>query len=437
MRYQKVEVKIWNDEKFVTLSPSQKFLHLYLLTSPHSNLAGIYTIKKGYICEDIQADIKDLDKDLERLLDMGLIRYDIATSIVYIPNFLKHNPITNPNQLKSAINILLDLPKNPFSSIVYQGLPKGLVRDLPKDMVSRFEAPIEVDKNVSSETGAPTTTGKTDEKPDFATGKTEEQKPDIKSDTCEGLTKDLRNPSEADSHPRAVELRIEQETRTEAEEERDNKIKISVNDCDVSIEKKPDETEIEAHTPKKPKKENPRLQEAIEIIEYFNVTYNAKYKTDHKRNKEIVGQIIARLEDFFEFPDFKAVFARKYRQWGNDERMSNAFNLLTLTRLSNFEKYLNEVDPNPALNTPRNETATERRVREDNEFREEQLKKVREEQEKNGKRTDDTGIIDVQSRAIGDGSFQETRLIPGIGETTFTDEDLRPGNTRSLDIIPQ
>ncbi len=112
MRYQKIESHIWFDEKFTGLSHSAQLLFLYVLTSPHGNLAGIYVLKKGYACDDMKTLPEDFEKDLEELSSKELIRYDKATQVIWIKNFLKHNPLENRNQKISAIRRISSLPKS-------------------------------------------------------------------------------------------------------------------------------------------------------------------------------------------------------------------------------------------------------------------------------------------------------------------------------------
>lgn len=139
MRYQKIESKIWHDEKFIALSPMQQRLFFYILTCPHSNLTGIFVLKPGYVCEDLKCLPKDFEKDLTKLIQKGLIFYDQNTSVLLIKNFLKHNPITNPNQRKAVAKELSALPKSlllrTFEGLypdLCEGLPKGLIEVLLK-----------------------------------------------------------------------------------------------------------------------------------------------------------------------------------------------------------------------------------------------------------------------------------------------------------------
>lgn len=131
MRYQKIESKIWNDEKFTRLTPMQQRLFFYILTCPHGNLIGLFVLKKGYICEDLKCLPKDLDKDLTSLCESKLIYFDNTTQVVWIKNFLKHNPITNPNQRKAAVKMIMDLP-NTFLLQQFLVLNKELAEVLPE-----------------------------------------------------------------------------------------------------------------------------------------------------------------------------------------------------------------------------------------------------------------------------------------------------------------
>jgi len=110
-RYQKVESRIWHDEKFKVLSDDAKILFLYFLTSPHSNLIGVYVLPKPYIMADLKWDQKRLNKPFTQLLEKGLFYYDESVELILITNHIEHNPIENPNQAKSAEKILNSLPR--------------------------------------------------------------------------------------------------------------------------------------------------------------------------------------------------------------------------------------------------------------------------------------------------------------------------------------
>ena len=137
MRYTKIHTQIWNDEKFTRLTPSQQRLFLYILTSPHSNIVGFYVLKSTYIQGDLEVLPKDLAKDLAKLCHEGLISYDENLQVVLIHNWLKHNPITNPNQRLAAKKILGELPKTELFKefkVLCEVLNEVLLEAIPKSL---------------------------------------------------------------------------------------------------------------------------------------------------------------------------------------------------------------------------------------------------------------------------------------------------------------
>jgi hypothetical protein len=111
-RYIRIATKFWQDEKARRLSDDAKLLYLYVLTSPHSNMAGYYVLPKPYVVYDLQWLPERLDKALAELLHQGLIKYCKRSDVVLIPNFLKYNPIQNQNQAKGAARRVAELPSN-------------------------------------------------------------------------------------------------------------------------------------------------------------------------------------------------------------------------------------------------------------------------------------------------------------------------------------
>ena len=116
-------------------------LFLYLLTSPHSNLLGIYVLKRGYATEDLEWTTEGLNKALTEVLDQGLISYDDKGGVILLKKYLCHNPITNPNQLKAGLKILSSLPKSVIFQelkVIVEGLPEGLTKGLLEGLGEGF-----------------------------------------------------------------------------------------------------------------------------------------------------------------------------------------------------------------------------------------------------------------------------------------------------------
>ena len=118
MRYQKIYTQIWQDEKFTKLDIDSQILFLYLLTSPHSNAIGFYSLPIGYIHADLYWSINKVKKKLTQLIQKNFILYDEKNSIILIKNYFKFNPIDNQNLFICAIKILNSLPKNSLISYI-------------------------------------------------------------------------------------------------------------------------------------------------------------------------------------------------------------------------------------------------------------------------------------------------------------------------------
>jgi len=122
-----VNTKFWDDSYIAKLSPNEKLAFLYLLTSPLTNIAGVYELPLKRASFDIGISAKEVsdifgkfEEDRKIVLDEGWIG---------IVNFIKHQSI-NPKvrqgiieELKKAPAKLLEkLPANHSLCIGYDSL---------------------------------------------------------------------------------------------------------------------------------------------------------------------------------------------------------------------------------------------------------------------------------------------------------------------------
>ncbi len=122
--YGSVCTSFWIDSKIQSLSNESKLLAVYLLTGPHTNMLGCFRLPVGYIAEDLRWDNKVVLSSLTELTKADFITYDNDLSWVLIHNFLKSNPIENPNQGKSIVKLVDKIPK---ASSVFKPLVNLLV----------------------------------------------------------------------------------------------------------------------------------------------------------------------------------------------------------------------------------------------------------------------------------------------------------------------
>ena len=180
--FTKVSNSLWNSDKFNKLGNDRaKLAYLYVLTCPHSNSAGCYTLKKGYLMADLDWDFEAIDPVLESLRSAGLIDYDHDTQTVRIVNWVTFNPPTNAKHalgilghLKTAASIELKRKTlQEFSSCIEA---KGFNNDKP--LVNAVNTLFsEYGKGIATETETKT---ETESRPDQDT----ERDQDAQSDDC-------------------------------------------------------------------------------------------------------------------------------------------------------------------------------------------------------------------------------------------------------------
>ncbi len=108
--YGKVHSSFWTSLTVRTMSEDARTLAMYLLTSPHGTIAGVFRLPDGYVCEDLQWDSKRVCKGFAELFGKGFANRCDTTKWVWITRHLVWNKLENPNQKKSAQKIAQSIP---------------------------------------------------------------------------------------------------------------------------------------------------------------------------------------------------------------------------------------------------------------------------------------------------------------------------------------
>jgi hypothetical protein len=109
--YRPIQCQIWTDETFKKLNKRQQLIFFYILTSPHSNMLGLYVLKQAYVAADLNMDEGEICGHMGVLGEAGLIQYDDKAEVVFIKNFIEHNKMRNPNAVTGAAKKAMTLPK--------------------------------------------------------------------------------------------------------------------------------------------------------------------------------------------------------------------------------------------------------------------------------------------------------------------------------------
>lgn len=108
--YGKVHTSFWTSPNIRALSDDGRALAIYLLTCPHGTIAGVFRLPDGYACDDLQWDSKRIKKTLSELLANGFATRCEATKWVWVTKHFVWNPPENPNQKKSALKVVMQIP---------------------------------------------------------------------------------------------------------------------------------------------------------------------------------------------------------------------------------------------------------------------------------------------------------------------------------------
>lgn len=148
--FTKIDERLWSDEKFGLLSNDGKLSFLYVLSCSHRNILGLYKLPIPYGAFDLRWSAERFSKGLDELSVMGLINYDTNTHIVYVKNFLKYNPLENPNQVTGAIKALDTMPETVVNGELVEYL-KDIDKPFIKPLLELFKKRLVKQEEVEEE----------------------------------------------------------------------------------------------------------------------------------------------------------------------------------------------------------------------------------------------------------------------------------------------
>lgn len=132
--YGKVQTEFWEHPGVRQLSSEGKLLYVYLLTGPHTNMAGCFKAPTGYVADDLGWVSDTVSKGFAELSREGFATFDESSRFVLVHRFLKFNQIANP---KMAIGMMKWFREVPDASPLKASLAAEIIEyvtHLPADM---------------------------------------------------------------------------------------------------------------------------------------------------------------------------------------------------------------------------------------------------------------------------------------------------------------
>lgn len=87
-----------------------RLLGLYLLTSPHRSLEGLFWLPQQYILGDLQWSPERLAEPFAKLTADGFVDYDETAEVILITKALKYQAPANPNMVTAALRRVQTIP---------------------------------------------------------------------------------------------------------------------------------------------------------------------------------------------------------------------------------------------------------------------------------------------------------------------------------------
>lgn len=144
-RFRKIDPRIWNDAKFMSLSDDAKLIFLFALTHPNLTMLGAMRASVPGLADELGWAQERFAERFAEPLAKGLFCYDQQGKLLWVHNYLKYNPLENPNQLIAAISTLDLLPECATKTLVLQSLKETSERfgkPLPEPFAEPFAEPL-------------------------------------------------------------------------------------------------------------------------------------------------------------------------------------------------------------------------------------------------------------------------------------------------------
>lgn len=125
--YRQIHMSFWTDAKVVDdFTPEDKYFYVYLLTNPHTNLAGCYELSMKQASDETGYNREAIEKIIKRMEnEHHVVAYDKATKEVLIVNWSKYNWINSEKFRKPLEKEILSVKSKPFREYLQTKFERG------------------------------------------------------------------------------------------------------------------------------------------------------------------------------------------------------------------------------------------------------------------------------------------------------------------------
>lgn len=135
-RYRKIDIRMWGDDRFKSLSqlqPSAQALWIYLLTGPHTTMIpGLSRIGQAACAEELNWPIDDFRRCWSEIEAQGIATASWRDKVIWIPNAIKYDPPRAPDNVTAWGDIWDLIPECDLKTQAAIALHKALSQANPK-----------------------------------------------------------------------------------------------------------------------------------------------------------------------------------------------------------------------------------------------------------------------------------------------------------------
>ena len=104
------EPAFWHDDYIMNLNYKEKFVYSYLFTNTYCNQAGVYNLPLKLVCIELDLPQEEIEQILRKFETDGKI--EMFDGLIWVKNFLKHQPHQNPSVWQRIIKDLKRMAMN-------------------------------------------------------------------------------------------------------------------------------------------------------------------------------------------------------------------------------------------------------------------------------------------------------------------------------------
>lgn len=146
--YSKVGPKFWigaTGKRLRAAGMEAQIVAMYLLTSPHANMLGLYYCPTMFIAHETGLGLEGASKGLQSAIEAGFCEYDEASEVVWVIEMASYQigEALKPSDLrvKGVQNEYGSLPENPYLARFYEKYSTAFCMSACRGQTSPSEAP--------------------------------------------------------------------------------------------------------------------------------------------------------------------------------------------------------------------------------------------------------------------------------------------------------